>query len=247
MSANVVCTDVAAGALIERYMANRLDEAETEVFESHYLTCARCQSDLRLAVAIRDGLVRESPLPASSRRSWRWGGGLALALAAGLAAILLLPRTRTDSELAQLGTVGQPPIYLGVPVRIDEQQVADSLFDVAMTNYVAERYRDAASGLRAALSAGVDAAPAEFFLGASLLALDEPESAAQAFERVVALGETPYRSEAHFYLGKALLQLNRGDEALLALRRAAAGATTIAAHARALADSVTEVLQRSAR
>ncbi len=60
------CEEITDRALIEGYVAGRLGEAETEAFESHYLTCGRCQNELRLALAIRQALpeVREAGLHA---------------------------------------------------------------------------------------------------------------------------------------------------------------------------------------
>ena len=37
-------------------MTGKLSEREAAAFESHYLTCVRCQEELRLAAAIREEL-----------------------------------------------------------------------------------------------------------------------------------------------------------------------------------------------
>ena len=65
------CDEITDRALIEGYVAGRLGEAETEAFESHYLTCERCQNELRLALAIREALpeVREAGLHAPTDRT----------------------------------------------------------------------------------------------------------------------------------------------------------------------------------
>ena len=57
----LTCDAVAARWMIERYLAGKLSEAEAEAFEAHYLTCSRCQRELRVAVAVRDGLRRVPP------------------------------------------------------------------------------------------------------------------------------------------------------------------------------------------
>ena len=56
------CDEITDRALIEGYVGGRLGEADVEAFESHYLTCERCQNELRLALAIREALpeVREA-------------------------------------------------------------------------------------------------------------------------------------------------------------------------------------------
>ena len=103
------CDEISDRALIEGYVAGRLGEAETEAFESHYLTCERCQNELRLAVAIREVLpeVREAGLhaPAESEvsvisRRFRVRTAAALAAAAVLAGLLLVRPSTQDEESA---------------------------------------------------------------------------------------------------------------------------------------------------
>jgi hypothetical protein len=103
------CDEITDRALIEGYVADRLGEAETEAFESHYLTCERCQNEVRLALAIREALpeVREAGLhaPAESEvsvisRRLKVGAAAALAVAAVLAGLLLIPPAQLDRESA---------------------------------------------------------------------------------------------------------------------------------------------------
>src|SRR5262249_18501949 len=143
--------------LVQRYLAKRLSEQDEEAFESHFLTCARCQQELELGLAARALLPR-------SRRPARWGvwAGLAgLAAAAAVASVLLLP-SRGAETLRALGAVRQAPLYLGVPIRGGIPSAADSLFAAGMTQYIAEQYDRAAGELDKALHAGADAAPTEF-------------------------------------------------------------------------------------
>ncbi len=103
------CDEIADRALIEGYVAGRLGEAETEAFESHYLTCARCQNELRLAFAIREALpeVREAGLPSPAKpevsviaRRLKVSTAAALAAAAVVAGLLLVRPSRLDEESA---------------------------------------------------------------------------------------------------------------------------------------------------
>ncbi len=57
------CDEITDRALIEGYVAGRLGEAETEAFESHYLTCERCQNDCRLAGLSRETILRNVQNP----------------------------------------------------------------------------------------------------------------------------------------------------------------------------------------
>ncbi|MGD8866435.1 MAG: hypothetical protein PVI01_02375 [Gemmatimonadales bacterium] len=52
----LTCSEVTEDALIERYISGQLSEDEFEALESHYLHCARCYDELRLAIAIRETL-----------------------------------------------------------------------------------------------------------------------------------------------------------------------------------------------
>ena len=229
----MTCEHVTENELVERYAAGRLDEDEIAAFEEHYLTCARCQDELHLAAAIRTAAATATVRP---RARWRvWAGGSALAAAAVL--VLLIWPTGRRAELERLGVVAVPPIYLGVQVRAAGSP-ADSVFRAAMNEYSGGQYARAAAGLRAALEGGVEAADAEFFLGASLLQLGRNDEAAAAFARVLALGDTPYRTEAAFYRAKALLRSGDAEGALRALGAASAAGGVVGEHASALADSV---------
>lgn len=234
------CDAIATDGVIERYVAGRLQPEAREAFEDHLVACARCQGDVRLAVTLRAEL-REPTRGATARPPRRWLMPAGLALAATIAAILWLP-SRRDPALVALGAVGQAPIYLGVAVRATPA-TAESLFAAGMAAYDAGRYAVAVTDLDAALAAGVDAAPAEFFRAASLLLAGAPRPAVDGFRRVLSLGDTPYRPEARFYLAKALLQLGEGAAAVAQLRLVAAD-DELGRHARALADSVEVVLPR---
>ena len=232
----MTCEHVAENELVERYAAGRLDDDAVAAFEEHYLACARCQHELRLAASIRTAAAAAPAATARPRAPWRiWAAGSALA-AAALAALLFWPAARR-AELERLGGVAVPPVYLGVQVRAADS-AADSIFRTAMDEYAAGQYARAADGLRAALDAGVEPADAEFFLGASLLQLGRNDDAAAAFARVLAAGDTPYRAEAAFYRAKSLLRTGDGDAALRALDAAISGGGVVGEHAEALADSV---------
>ncbi len=242
MMQSLGCAEFASGGFIERYLAQKLTAEEQEAFEAHFLTCDRCQDSLRLGAGIRSAL-RTAPPSRPRRSALVWGSGLGLAAAAGLAAVLLTTAKPAPEPLARLGELVQAPLYLGIPVR-GQLVAADSLFDAAMQDYTGEQYGRAAEGLRAALAAGVDPAPAEFFLASSLLMTGKASEAASGYAKVIALGDTPYLAEAHFYRAKALLRLGQAAAALAELRQAAGLGGVIGGYARALGDSVERVAPR---
>ncbi len=241
------CDEFVAGFVIERYAAGQLSESETVAFEEHLLECDRCQQELTLAVAVREALPEAEAKrsdPGWKRRPWtRAGMGFALAAAAVIAAVLILPIGSVSGPIAELGRVTQPPIYLGVPVRQAPAR-PDSVFNAAMSAYAMGDYSEAAAGHEVALAAGADPAPSQFFRGASLLMLDEPAWAADAFEAVIAAGESPYLAEAHYYRAKALLRLGDSDQAISELTAVGESPEEVSAAARALADSVEAVPDR---
>jgi TolA-binding protein len=228
--------------LAQRYATGALGAADAAAFEEHLLTCEQCQAEVRLVAGVRR-LARDVQHPAVGSRanSTRFVAAAAL-LAAVIALVMLWPRD--SGQLATLGQVLEPPAYVGVSVR-NARQVGDSLFDAAMTAYVARRYADAESGLRAALAAGTDTIPTTFFMASAGLMAGHAGEAADAFARVIAAGvpATAYLPEAHLFRARALLQLGRGDDALAELDAVSRDSDRRAAAA-ALADSVTRVLRR---
>ena len=129
---NWTCEEIADGALIERYLSDRLSESETEQLESHCLTCARCATDLRLGLVVRKALSQPDQSTArpplevvapSDRRARRWLAGrtaAALAAAAVLAGLLLVWPSRLDDESSRTrreeGTADEAGPVLAMPV-----------------------------------------------------------------------------------------------------------------------------------
>lgn len=220
---------------IERYVAGTTTPAETTDFESHLVGCRDCQQAVRIGAAARQALrsgSARSPRPA-------WGTTLAvLALAAGVVIVAgaeLLSQRRIQS----LGDISAPS-YMGIAVR---SSVADSLFDRAMRSYHAGQYDRAAELLTAARAAGADSTLTSFFAGASRLMRNDPDRATHEFRIVIGRGESPYLAEAHFYLAKSWLQRGGADSAMVHLAAAAASQYPIAPTARALSDSIAEVVR----
>jgi TolA-binding protein len=240
------CSIVDRPALAEQYVARRMPEAERVAFEDHFVTCADCQREVRFADAVRanlrePGAARESAHTRSRTHIWRWTGG-GLALAAGIAAFAII-RMQPSAGFAELGGVREPPVYLGVAVR-GTPGPADSVFEHAMNEYAARNYSAAAAGLRAALAAGQDSVPTEFFLGASLLMSNDARGAAEAFGRVVGKGDSPYLDEAQLFQAKALLRLGRGREARDVLARHRPTDPVLAKTLAALSDSIARAMDR---
>ncbi len=253
------CADESTGALVDRYVADQLDADETERFETHYLACAHCQEEVRFRASVRRALrsVDASESAANSRvasagdgsrienrqwDSWPLRAALGLAIAAGIAVLVVRSATTERRAMAGLGAVAEAPIYLGMPVRAGDPSVQQH-FDLGMRAYADRQYAQAIDELQAAVRAEGNAAPPRFFLGISHLMMGNESQALTELRAAAALGDTPYRGEAHYYAAKALLQSGAGRDAIEELRQAAATGEPIAAAASALADSVRKMIE----
>ena len=246
MNEVTACSIVDAPRSVEQYVSGRMSKPERDAFEDHFVTCAQCQREIQLVGAVRTALLTPSVV-ADRASTWRRGPsrgwiGAGVALAAGIAAITIV-RMAPSPALTKLGDVVEPPIYLGVAVRGTVGR-ADSIFDQAMYLYASQRYGDAATGLRAALAAGQDSVPTEFFLGVSELLSGDARRAAATLSHVVAKGDTPYLVEAQLYEAKALLRLGRGQDALVVLAQTKPTDPVFAATFVAFADSITRTIAR---
>jgi hypothetical protein len=242
VSSGPSCDENSRRSNAERYVAKLMAPPEAQAFEDHFVTCPDCQSEVRFASALVAAVPREgmaTPPASAARPLWIAAG---IALAAGLATFMLL-RVQPRREFLALGAVREPPAYQGIPVRSADAR-HDSLFDTAMESYLARRYGPAAAELRAALAAGADSVPAQFFLATSLLLDDKARDAADEFARVLSHGETPYRAEARYYRAKALLRLGRAGDAQAELGRLTPADGVAYDMGKALADSITHVRAR---
>ncbi len=225
MTEKLTCVEAQDLGLPERYAAGTLDDEAVERFEAHFLTCARCQEAVDLAVAVR---------AAARPRRLRLGGYLGaggFALAAALVVFVVI-QVRGDTAVRSLGRLNAAPAYGGVAVR-GSTTPDDSLFASAMADYSVGRYDSAAAHL-ATLAATNDEPPVNFFLGVSLLMLHRPSPAAAALARVIDAGNSPYAADARYYRALAFLQADLPDSAEFALRAVARDAGASGDRARAL-------------
>jgi hypothetical protein len=177
------CSAIVDEGLIERYLAGTLADPEVEALESHYLTCARCQTDLRLGAAIRSGLPEvQAALPTGDPEAVarpRFGRGARIgavvgAIAAVLVGILLVrpadleqPQHRqsdADTEIipsaeAPVGDVGTLAEFRWTPV------VSADLYEVTLYDSAGNTLWQVESrGIRAALPDSVRLTPGVLYL-----------------------------------------------------------------------------------
>jgi len=141
------CEQIVQDGLIERYVARQLSDDEREALEAHFLTCDRCQLDIRLAVAIRDALAHSRPIKEGERGaperpplsvvaatpvSRRTLGRVAVAaLAAAAVVVLVLARSSREPQPTQ-PRFREPSPSPGATIRIAspadrEMLVSDSV------------------------------------------------------------------------------------------------------------------------
>jgi hypothetical protein len=129
--------------MIERYVAGMLSEAEGEALECHFLTCARCQSELRLAAAVRavpevqeasqsTGASQPGAARASHLRVAGWWpgrrrriGAVPAAIAAVLAGVLLLQSSPPMQNPARREATPESAIVLTPEVPIGEVGIVE--------------------------------------------------------------------------------------------------------------------------
>jgi hypothetical protein len=119
--------------------------------------------------------------------------------------------TKPPISLEALALV-MPPPYVPLQTRGTEAAPGEA-FAAAMTRYSAKDYRGAVDGLKPIAEADSASLPAQFFLGISYLALNEPAAASAVLNRVASSNVSPYADEAHFYLAKAAIGARDLDRA----------------------------------
>jgi anti-sigma factor RsiW len=119
--------------------------------------------------------------------------------------------TRPPISLEALAIV-MPPPYVPLQTRGTDTAPGEA-FAAAMTKYSAKDYRGAIDALKPIADADPQSIPAQFFLGISHLALNEPAAASAVLNRVATSNIAPYADEAHFYLAKAAIGARDLDRA----------------------------------
>jgi tetratricopeptide (TPR) repeat protein len=224
----VDCRLIEEEQIIERYIAKKLSEEDSEVFEQHYFSCEHCFEELKLRTELATVVgtlepsshvdQQESATAETTAGKWKW----VLATAA-LLILLLIPvqmfLRNSDRQAAgvaslelptQLLEVGEMPPYLSTTVRGATGSPLQ-LFRTAMEFYVEEDYEGAVSALEEAAAADPDHIPTVFYLGVSHLAVGQVERARNQLEKVIGTASEAYREEAHWYLAKAYFQLGETD------------------------------------
>jgi TolA-binding protein len=144
-------------------------------------------------------------------------------------ALLAPPPVVALSVLARV----EPPVYIPAALRGLRDEAAER-FDAAMRRYVDGDYAGAIPGLQGAAELRPGAPQTAFFLAVCHLLTAQVDAAAAGFERVIALGESPYLEEAHFYLAKARIRQGRVPDARDELRQTIALRGRLAQDARRL-------------
>jgi tetratricopeptide (TPR) repeat protein len=219
------CQRVVEEEIIERYLTGKLPEAETDVFEQHYLGCQSCFQELqfRHAAAVelkRLPLASSRPAVVPLRSRWTWGLAAAAVLLLALVSVTTFyrrqnsqmvqkPPARNEAEqriIARLAVVDTAPPYVPFTIRGGKTGAATERFQEGMERYIQHDYEDAVGPLREAIRLDANLQPALFYLGISYLLMDRPDEAVAQLSKLTSAEANPYTEESHWYLAKAYLK-----------------------------------------
>jgi len=234
------CETIRKRHLADEYRAGRLTAEEAEAYECHFFACDRCFADLRFRDQVAGRLSeegsslfaaeldRERRRGADERSGWRglldqlrprraWAStGLRAAGATAAVFIFLLAVDHIADRSPGVRDLVAPTAhpYVASELRGD---AGSAEFRRGMEAYAAGRYEEAADWLRRSTEAGSANGEAPFYLGVSLLMLDDATGAQAALQEAV--GRVPSSSLYRWYLAQALLEQGRAEAAKAELNR----------------------------
>jgi len=135
----------------------------------------------------------------------------------------------------------EPPQYIPFRVR-GAGDAASAEFDRAMRDYADADYHGAARRLQAVETTHPNDAATNFFLGVSLMMIDDVGAAVDALRRTIQLGDSPFRQVASLDLAKALIRQGDLEGARQELNRTRTYRGSHAAEARRLRRQLQEIV-----
>jgi tetratricopeptide (TPR) repeat protein len=221
----VNCQRVEQEEMIERYLAGKLEQAEAEAFEQHYLGCQRCFEELQFrhaaAIELRSRSVAHSqPIVSSSTIRKRWALAAAAILLLTLTSVTILnrrqafrvdrgalvPPQNSEQIIARLAVIDTAPPYVPITLRGGQSGAATGQFREGMQRYSRGDYAGAITLLEESVRLNADLQPAVFYLGISHLMVGKAEKAISPLSKLTLAGDNPYREESHWFLAKAFLK-----------------------------------------
>jgi tetratricopeptide (TPR) repeat protein len=221
----VNCQRVEQEEMIERYLAGKLEQAEAEAFEQHYLGCQSCFEELqfRHAAAIelrRRSVAHSQPTASSSANHRRWALAAAAILLLTLTSVTivnrrlapqvdrgaLVPPENSEQIIARLAVIDTAPPYVPMTLRGGQSGVATGQFQEGMQRYSRGDYAGAITFLEESVRLNPDLQPAVFYLGICHLMVGNAEKAITPLSKLSLSGDNPYREESHWFLAKAFLR-----------------------------------------
>jgi tetratricopeptide (TPR) repeat protein len=219
----MTCTAVHANNMVESYVLGHLNESEQDAFEQHYFTCPECFESVRTMQSIQAEMARDpgfrnvaATLPSRKRFPLMAAAAAILVALGGASGIWYLakpkpalvtqvapPPAPKRSAIAELARVDAPPYT--APALRGVAGGAGEQFRIGMRSYQRRDYNAAETALQRAADLGPSNPQAWFFRGICDLMLSRAGAAIPLFQRVLALGDSPYIEGAHFYLAKAFL------------------------------------------
>lgn len=228
------CDQVECEEIVEKYLTDKLNDAQQKDFEVHYFDCSRCRERLQVSRTLQAELWEqgETILAESSKKRsievWRWTWA-PLAAAALIVFSIVLWRPwreagqqtsisrKLSSSLSVLAEF-EPPPYMAPTLRGATDEATER-FQTGMRDYLEGRYGQAIPDLQAAARLNPKAANIRFFLGICFLLTGKTDAGSDELEKTIALEDSAYLEEAHFYLAKACLRKGNAGGARVELEK----------------------------
>jgi TolA-binding protein len=199
------CEEVERKDILAAYITGKLPEVDRDQFEEHFFGCDECLQQVEAARIAREVLMaRAAAKPKAAVRWWIPALAAAALLVVGIAVwkpaapkalVVVAPQEKPSYDLLARF---DPPAYLPSTLRSASRTTKN--FSEAMKLYTSGDFAGAAKGLR-----GLDGSRPLYYLGVSELLSGDRSGGIADLQKVVALGDTPYLSEARFYLAKGLI------------------------------------------
>ena len=237
----VDCHQIEEQQMIERYLDGTLPETEVEAFEEHYFGCQHCFSELQLrhaaAIELTSQSAQKASRPAAKTKSFYfWALAAAAVLVLALTsvwvirqrspvdstpstAVLVNPQQKLFEELAR---IEEAPSYLQATIRGGVAGPAQEKLRQGMQLYQQGKYAEAVPYLRPASESNPELYPSRFYLGISLLMVNQNDEAIQTLLSLVNSTSNPYLEDSQWYLAKAYFRkkdVKAGKEHLEAVVR----------------------------
>jgi hypothetical protein len=226
--------------LMDRYLRGDLIEPQQEEFETHYVGCNSCFSELHIREKLSSKEIRIRAQEPSKSYIWKpliVFSSLFLIIGASLF-MFLQQRIRFYDRLSRF----DPPLFISSQTR--NIQPADlgieEKFAQAMSLYNRKKFHDALAILQHLQPDRVPYPKLAFFTGICYLLEEAPADSIILFDSIIRTMDPAYFDEAIYYKGIALLRMRKKTEALNQFRNLAGMVSPVSIRAREMIERISD-------